>query len=97
MSNQLSLLDVPAPIVEDVWEKVHEYTPPRKYWQDLTIGEVCKNTTRWGDNRLCILTEIVEEVFGQIEYLEGGTAFLSLSCLVPASLDDLAGVASANH
>lgn len=90
MNNQLSLLETPPVEVEDIWEKIHEYTPPRQYWQDLTIGEICKNTTRWGDNRLCILTEIVAEVFGQIEYLDNGkTELISLYLLVPASPEDL--------
>ncbi len=98
MSSQLNLLDAPAPEVEDIWEKVHEYTPPRKYWQDFVEGEILKNTTRWGDNRLCVLKKIVNEVFGKIKYLDNGkTELISLYLLVPASPEEVEGVASANH
>ena len=94
MSDQLTLFSSPSTPDSniDIWEKEHIYTPPRKYWQDLTIGEICKNTTRWGDNRLCVLVEIVNEVFGEIEYCDNKeTSLISLCCLVPASEADIEG------
>lgn len=87
--NQLNLLDAPTE-VEDIGEKVHEYTPPRKYWEDFVEGEILKNTTRWGDNRLCVLKKIVDDVFGKIKYIDNGkTELISLYLLVPASAEDL--------
>lgn len=95
--SQLNLLDAPAPEVEDIWEKVHEYTPPRKYWEDFVKGEICKVTPRWGNQRLCVITKILD-VFAYIKYLDDGKKdFLSLSCLVPASPEDLAEATDANH
>jgi hypothetical protein len=95
MSDQLTLFSAPSINPDsniDIWEKEHIYTPPKKYWQDLIPGEICKNTTRWGDNRLCVLKKIVGEVFGRIEYLDNGEkCLLSLSCLVPVSAADIEG------
>lgn len=87
MSIQLSLL---APADEDINERIHEYVTPKKYWEELVVGEICRVTPRWGENRLCTITEIVAERFCYITYLDSGeTEFMSLICLVPVSEKEL--------
>lgn len=88
MSNQLSL-DIPAP--EDPWEKEYIFDTPKKYWEELVVGEICKYTAISFKNKLCIINKIIEEVFAEVEFLTSGeTALVSLCCLVPASESDLA-------
>lgn len=90
MSNQLNLLVAPETETEDPWEKEYTFNTPKKYWEELVPGEICKVTPRWGGNRLCILIKIIEEVFGEIKYLDNGKPeLISLCCLVPASPEEV--------
>ena len=84
MSDQLTLF------TSDINERIHEYVTPKKYWEELIVGELCRVTPRWGENRLCIITKIVEEVFCYVKYCDTGKKeFMSLICLVPVSADEL--------
>ena len=91
MSDQLALFNQPDTSENnDINERIHEYVTPKKYWQELIKGEVCRVTPRWGENRLCTITKIVEETFCYVKYIDNGKKdFMSLMCLVPVSENEL--------
>lgn len=91
---QLDLFTPTTTKTIDINEQIHEYQEPVKYWQKLVKGEICRVTPRWGENRLCTITKIVEETFCYVKYADNGKKdFMSLMCLVPVSADELQEVA----
>lgn len=91
MNDQLDLFPSQETNQEtNIDDQIHQYVSPKKYWQELIEGEVCRVTPRWGENRLCTILVIVQETFCYVKYADNGKKdFMSLMCLVPVSADEL--------